>query len=239
MARTDTTPSKRTVSRARPVRQVLDTTMQTNTADGDRAYWERHARGYDRSLRVLNANLGRMQALTADALHGAGRVLEVAAGTGILTTTIAASAREVVATDYSDAMVRTLEARIRDAALTNVRCERADLYDLRYAPGEFDAVVAANVLHLVPDLPAALSALRRVLAPGGKLIVPTFCHDEKLLSAIVSRAIALTGFPAYRRFSSASLCRALEENGLRVTRQERLDGLIPISHVEGVFQAGP
>jgi len=212
--------------------------MAKTTTDRDRAYWERHARGYDVSLRVLNANLGRMQALTADALRGAGRVLEVAAGTGVLTTTIAASAGELVATDYSDAMVRALEARVREAALTNVRCERADLYDLPYASGEFDAVVAANVLHLVPDLPRALDALRRVLAPGGKLIVPTFCHDETMVSAIVSRAIAVTGFPAHRRFSSASLRRALEEQGLRVTREERLDGLIPIGHVEGVFESG-
>lgn len=213
--------------------------MGKTTTERDRAYWERHARGYDVSLRILNANLGRMQALTAEAVHGAGRVLEVAAGTGILTMTIAATAREVVATDYSEAMVRTLEARVRKAAVTNVRCERADLYDLRYAPGEFDVLVAANVLHLVPDLPSAIDALRRVLAPGGKLVVPTFCHDETVVSAIVSRVIAVTGFPAHRRFSSVSLRNALEARGLRVTREERLDGLIPISHVEGTFAPGP
>ena len=37
--------------------------------------------------------------------------------------------------------------------------------------GGFDAVVAANVLHLVPDLTGALAALRRVVKPGGRVIV--------------------------------------------------------------------
>jgi ubiquinone/menaquinone biosynthesis C-methylase UbiE len=41
---------------------------------------------------------------------------------------------------------------------------------LRFDDGTFDAVVAANVLHLVPDLPGALAALRRVLKPGGRII---------------------------------------------------------------------
>lgn len=49
-------------------------------------------------------------------------------------------------------MVAALEQRVRDAGLMNVRCEQADLYALRFEDGAFDAVVAANVLHLVPDL---------------------------------------------------------------------------------------
>lgn len=207
-----------------------------NSAERDRTYWERHARGYDVSLRILNRKLPRLRELAAVAVHGAGRVLEVAAGTGVVTTAIATSAREVVATDYSEAMVRTLEARVREAGLSNVRCERADLYALSYEPASFDAVVAANVLHLVPDLDGAIAALCRVLAPGGTLIVPTFCHDETLASAVVSRVIALTRFPGHRRFSVTSLRRALEERGLRVRREEILGGLIPIGYVDGVFE---
>ena len=202
----------------------------------DRDYWERHARRYDASLRLLLSRpMPRMLELTSEAVRGCERVLEVAGGTGVVTTAIAQSAAAVVATDYAKAMVAILEQRVRDAGLSNVTCEQADLYGLRYAPGEFDAVVAANVLHLVPDFAGALSALRRVLKAGGRLITPTFCHDETALSWVVSRALAVTKFPGHRRFTARALHAALEGAGLRITRAETIKGLIPIGYVEGTF----
>lgn len=202
----------------------------------DRDYWERHARRYDTSLRLLLGRpLPRMLELASEAVRGRERVLEVAAGTGVVTAAIAQSAAAVVATDYAKAMVTILEQRMRDAGLGNVTCEQADVYNLRYATGEFDAVVAANVLHLVPDLAGALSALRRVLKANGRLITPTFCHDETAVSWVVSRALAITKFPGHRRFTARSLRASLEASGLRITRSETLPGLIPIGYVEGTF----
>lgn len=201
----------------------------------DRDYWDRHASNYDRSMSLLGGPLPRMVELAGGAVRGAPRVLEVAAGTGLVTRALARSAGEVVATDYAEAMVGTLEARVRGEGLTNVRCEQADLYALRFEPGSFDAVVAANVLHLVPDLPGALAALRRVLKPGGLLVAPTFCHDETALSWLVSRVLGVTGFPGHRRFTARTLRDALEAAGLRVGRAETIGGVLPIGYVEGTF----
>lgn len=202
----------------------------------DRDYWDRHAKNYDRSMSLLGGPIPRMVELVGAATAGMERVLEVAAGTGLVTPTIAAGAREVIATDYSPAMVATLERRVRDAGVTNVVCEQADLYALRFEAGSFDGIVAANVLHLVPDLPRGLAALRCVLKQGGRIIVPTFCHDETALSWVVSRALAVTGFPGHRRFTVKSLQRAVEESGVVVGRAILLPGLIPIGYVEGRFE---
>lgn len=201
----------------------------------ERSYWDRHAKNYDRSMMLLGRPFPRMLELVGEAIRGADHVLEVAAGTGLVTRTLARSARSVVATDYADEMVASLKARVDSDGFANVACEQADIYALRFEPGSFDAVVAANVLHLVPDLPGALAALRRVLQPSGRLIVPTFCHDETRLSWVVSRALAVTGFPGHRRFTVRSLRESLEAAGLRVTRAETLAGLIPIGYVEGSF----
>ena len=200
-----------------------------------RGYWERNASRYDASARLIGRPLPRMLELVADAVDGADRVLEVAAGTGIVTTALAGRAKQVVATDYAAAMVEVLERRVRCEGLENVRCEQADLYALPFDEASFGAVVAANVLHLVPDLPGALDALRRVLRPGGRLIVPTFLHDETAVSWLVSRALAVTGFPGQRRFTSRSLCEVLESSGLRIDRFETIPGPIPIGYVEGRF----
>jgi ubiquinone/menaquinone biosynthesis C-methylase UbiE len=173
--------------------------------------------------------------LTESELRGTGDVLEVAAGTGLVTLPLARVARHVVATDYSQSMVDVLRRRIHEAGLTNVECSQQNLYELGFPPASFDAVVCANVLHLVPDLPGALAALKAVLRPGGKLVAPTYCHAETRASRAVSRVLALTGFPSQRRLSSRTLREALEHSGLRITRQETLPGLIPISFVAGAF----
>ena len=164
-------------------------------------------------------------------------MLEVAAGTGIVTSAIAQTSDSVVATDYAAAMVQALDQRVQVAGLKNVTCEQADIYALPYSAGEFDAVVAANVLHLVPDLPAALQAIQRVMKPGGLLVAPTFCHDETKLSRLVSRVLAVSGFPGHRRFTMQSLRSALEDNGLHVARAEILSGLIPIGFVAADFES--
>jgi phosphatidylethanolamine/phosphatidyl-N-methylethanolamine N-methyltransferase len=201
----------------------------------EQAYWDKHAKHYDRSMRLLGGPIPRMVALAANNVGGAGVVLEVAAGTGLVTTALAASAQQVLATDYAAAMVATLQARVSADGLGNVRCEQADIYALHYEPGSFDAVVAANVLHLVPDLPGAVAALRRVLKPDGRLIVPTYCHDETATSWLLSRLLAVTGFPGHRRFTAERLGAALTQCGLVVTEAETLPGLIPIGYVAGTF----
>jgi phosphatidylethanolamine/phosphatidyl-N-methylethanolamine N-methyltransferase len=207
----------------------------TNSPDAGRAYWERHASRYDASFKALDRPFARMLERTAEAVRGAPQVLEVAAGTGLVSAVLAPQVAELVATDYAENMVVLLAQRMRDRGLDNVRCERADIYALRFAPASFDAVVAANVLHLTPDLPGALAALRRVLKPGGRLIAPTFCHDQTALSWIVSRLLAITGFPGRRRFTVSTLCVSLRAAGLEITHSELIPGIIPIGYVEGTF----
>jgi phosphatidylethanolamine/phosphatidyl-N-methylethanolamine N-methyltransferase len=199
----------------------------------DRDYWDRHAKHYDRSMVLLGGPIPRMAALAADAVRGSRRVLEVAAGTGLVTTSLGRAAQEVIATDYAAAMVATLESRVKAEGLTNVRCEQADVYALRFERGSFDAVVAANVLHLVPDLEGALAALVRVLEPGGRLVVPTYCHDQTMPSRALSRLLAVTGFPGHRRFTVQKLRTAVERSRIHATHVEVLPGLIPIGYVDG------
>jgi ubiquinone/menaquinone biosynthesis C-methylase UbiE len=202
------------------------------TEETGRGYWERHATNYDRSMRVLGGPLPRMLALTTAAVRGCARVLEVAAGTGLVTVAVAPVVGQLVATDYAEAMVASVRRRVEALGLGNVRCERADVYALAYEDAAFDAVIAANVLHLVPDLAGALAALRRVLKPDGKLIAPTFCHDETFGSRVLSRALAVTGFPGARRFRARSLEDALRAAGFEPSRAETIPGVIPIAFVE-------
>lgn len=100
-------------------------------------------------------------------LAAPGRVLEVGCGMGELAEWIARDAGcEVVATDQSERMVELTRDRGLDARL-------ADVQDLPFADGEFDAAVAAWMLYHVADLERGLTELSRVLKPGGTLVATT------------------------------------------------------------------
>jgi ubiquinone/menaquinone biosynthesis C-methylase UbiE len=198
-----------------------------------RAFWERTAARYDRSMLLLGGPLEAMLPLVAAEVAGLDRVLEVAAGTGLVTRALAPEAGSVVATDYAEAMVARLENRVRDDGLDNVEVRQLDLLDLDGSE-QFDAVVAANVLHLLPDLDGALNALVRALRPGGRLIVPTYCHDETAWSRATSRVLGLVGFPGQRRLTLAHLVEVLDAQGLGLRQAVLLPGLLPIGFVSAM-----
>lgn len=208
--------------------------------DRDRHFWERKAPQYDRVAKgVFGRPLPRVLELTASSVSGADTVLEVAAGTGLMTAVIAPRVRQVVATDYAESMLAILRERMKSAGISNVVVEHRDIYALGYSPHTFDVVVAGNVLHLVPDLERALDALCQVLRPGGTLVTPTFVHDETALARVASRVLAnVLGQPMHRRFSTASLRQAVERRGFRTTRAETIPGLIPIAYLESVLERG-
>jgi ubiquinone/menaquinone biosynthesis C-methylase UbiE len=207
-----------------------------NVTESARDFWEKTASRYDRVTKgLLGRPLPRAAELTASAVAGADRVLEVAAGTGFLTAAIAPRVGRVVATDFADNMLAILRDRMARANISNVETARRDIYELGYPPGSFDAVVAGNVLHLVPDLDRALQSLGNALRPGGKLVVPTFVHDETLRSRVLSRVFGAF-MVMHRRFTAASLRHALERQGLRVVRAETVPGPIPIAFVEAVSE---
>ena len=201
--------------------------------DEARRFWERQAASYDRSMRLLGGPMPRTLELVAEVTRGADRALEIACGTGLVTAAVAPGVRELLATDYADAMVEQTRARMDALGLSNVRCEPRDVYALGEPAESFDAVIAANVLHLVPDLERALAAMHEVLRPGGRLVVPTFCHDENAVSRLVSWGMSWVAFPASRRFDLAGLVTAVERGGFTVDCREAVPGLLPVGFVAG------
>ncbi len=104
------------------------------------------------------------------ALPGAGKVLEVACGTGISTDHLWRALgpdTEIVATDLNDAMLAY--AKEKRGALAGVRYERADAQALPFGDETFDAVVCQFGIMFFPDKAGAMAEFARVLRPGGIL----------------------------------------------------------------------
>lgn len=105
----------------------------------------------------------KRRALLAEAR---GRVLEIGAGTGANVGLYPEAVTELVLTEPEAPMAR----RLRERAGPGARVVEAPADALPFDDDAFDTVVCTLVLCTVPDLPAALAEIERVLAPGGRLL---------------------------------------------------------------------
>ena len=104
-----------------------------------------------------------------------GRVLELGCGTGLLwRDNLERIPRRwsVTVTDASQGMVQEAEQSLLDPGL-DFTFQKVDAQSIPYEDDSFDAVVANHMLYHVPDLARALSEIRRVLRPGGRLYATT------------------------------------------------------------------
>ena len=94
---------------------------------------------------------------------------DLGTGTGHTAAALAPFVRRVIAVDESTAMLKA--ARHRAGDLPNVELRVGTLEALPIPDGELDAALLLLVLHHAPDPAAVLSAARRALRNGGKLLV--------------------------------------------------------------------
>ena len=100
-------------------------------------------------------------------------VLDAGCGAGLFTVEVARMVGEqgtVHAVDIQAPMITRAKARIAGAGVTHlVHLHQCGLYDLPLADDSVDMALLVSTLGEVPDKPAALSEMRRVLKPGGRL----------------------------------------------------------------------
>ncbi|MER7579612.1 class I SAM-dependent methyltransferase [Kitasatospora sp. NPDC097691] len=143
-------------------------------SDADRRWSESMPTAYEQYLvPVLFRPFAEDLAARAVALHPR-RILELAAGTGVLTSELLAAApsAEVTATDLNEAMVAFGADRAPGAVWRQADAQRLPFPD--GADGGFDLVVCQFGVMFFPDRVAAFTEVRRVLAPGGRFLFTTW-----------------------------------------------------------------
>ena len=196
-------------------------------------FWDRVAWVYDVFANGINRRANRaMCAAVAAHIGPEDEVLECACGTGLLTGVIAARCRALTATDFSEKMLAQAERKY--ANCRNVRFAQADITKLDYPDGRFDAVVAANVIHLLDEPLQALRELDREKKPYifvGLVCVRQAYQGQGYMRRVMEMAFAegdRLGIPVILETDARSKCDKYLHLGMELagTRRFGTHGLL-------------
>lgn len=183
--------------------------------------------------RYLNQTLPVLQR-SANVQSGE-QVLDLACGTGELVRRVhgAVPGAEIVGVDLAPAMVERARSKLGERS--GLRFEQGDVHALPFGDEAFDAVVCANTFHYFTQPEQVLAEARRVLRPGGRLVLLDWCRDFwtcRVMDAVLSRID-----PAYQTcYTLGELESLVEATSLRhrYDFRYRFDGVWGMMVVEAV-----
>ena len=132
---------------------------------------------YDRMNRVMTAGLDqswRSRAAERARLEPGMKALDLCCGTGDLSLMLAERVGpegEVIGADFSQPLLDLALVKAKDEGLRQVHFKWADALALPFADESFDALTIAFGARNLADLDQGLSEMRRVLVPGGRLVI--------------------------------------------------------------------
>lgn len=143
-----------------------------------RSYFDRVAAAFGEQILPGRTWEGLARALLQ--LAPRGRYADLGIGDGLLTLMLSEVAKSVTAVDISPEMLAQLRARAAKQGITNIETVEGEIEDLPLPDGSFDVVVLSQALHHAVHPARALSEARRILVPGGRLLViDLLAHTEE------------------------------------------------------------
>ncbi len=200
-----------------------------------RSVFDSVAGQYDLMNDLMSAGTHRLWkrfTLAQTGLRPGQQALDVAGGTGDIALGLAQQVGTeglVVLTDINAAMLERGRDRLLDSGvLSQLRCVQADAENLPFPDGSFHCVTIAFGLRNVTDKPAALRAMRRVLKPGGQLLILEFSQLANTALQPVYDAYSFKVLPLLGRVIAhdADSYRYLAESIRKHPDQETLAGMM-------------
>ena len=189
-------------------------------------FWDKVSPLYDLFENVYNRKVyNGTGEMVAELIKSDDKVLECACGTGAISTYIAAKCKSLIATDFSDGMLKQASKKCRK--YHNVTFRKADITKLEFDNKSFDKVVAGNVIHLLLEPEKALHELERVVKSGGKIIIPTYINMSKGTGKAAVKFIKLLGANFKRQFDFDSYKQFFADKGYSSVEYNIVDGRMP------------
>lgn len=159
--------------------------------------------------------------------------LDVACGPGLVVAAFARVVRHATGIDLTPAMIARAETIARERGLTNVDWRTGDVQALPFADDSFSIVTSRFAFHHMRDPGAVLHEMRRVCAPGGRVVLADVVASEDASKAAAFDRMELLRDPSHVRALGLEEMRELfRTSGLAepvLTRYElksELEGLL-------------
>ena len=172
--------------------------------------WNLYAPIYEKAMRADRKCYKFMYHRVKSQIVGK-EVLEIATGPGLLAKHVAPAAKRMIATDYSEGMIKD---------------------------DSFDVVIIANALHVMFEPEKAVKEIERVLRKDGLLIAPNFVsHNKGIISRIWSNILKLAGIKFEHQWSGKEYIIWLKKNGWKILHNKLLPARISLMYVECIKRA--
>lgn len=139
------------------------------------------------------------QLVVAAALRGHERVLDAGCGAGHTALALAPGAAHVTAIDLATAMLAQGQRLADERGLTNITFQPGDVEALTFADASFDLVTSRYSAHHWPHPQQALAEFRRVLRPGGRVLLADVVGYDDFVCDTHLQAIELLRDPSHVR----------------------------------------
>jgi len=204
-----------------------------------RAFYDKIAGVYDLLAERSEQPVRRAGLKMLDARPGE-RVLEVGFGTGHCLVDLARAvgpSGKVFGIDLSDKMVQAAQKLVQDNELgERVELVAGDALRLPYESGSLDGIFMSFTLELfdTPEIPSVLAECKRVLRPGGRIVVVGMSRvsPDGLMTGIFEWTHR--HFPNYLDCRPILVRRALEDAGFEITASEIAKMWVNVEIVRGV-----
>jgi SAM-dependent methyltransferase len=141
-------------------------------------FFDRHARTWDDLARTLLPIPDYRERLLRRIPTGIS-LLEVGVGTGGLLSELSGRATTVIGVDHSPAMLEEARRRLAQQGLGNIDLRLGEMTHLPLPDASVGCVVANMVLHHAAEPGAVVGEIRRVLTPGGVIVVADLARHER------------------------------------------------------------
>jgi ubiquinone/menaquinone biosynthesis C-methylase UbiE len=210
--------------------------------------WNKSSAGWKKWDDLMMNFLKPMNAEMIQMLHinDADIILDVATGTGEPGLTIASLLKKgkVIGTDLAEEMLSVASQKANDLGIENFETVCCDASALPFENNTFNAITCRLGFMFFPDIQVALQEMRRVLKPGGRLVISVWDISEKnswinaSMETMISR-LGLTPSPGapglFRCSQDGFMTNEMINAGFKNIKENKLKGLLKCGTIENYW----
>jgi ubiquinone/menaquinone biosynthesis C-methylase UbiE len=184
-----------------------------------RKAWDKQAPKYDKQIGWFERHLFGEDNRPWACSRARGDVLEVAVGTGLNLPFFAPDVR-LTAIDLSPGMLDIARKRAADVG-RNVDLREGDAHNLPFPDGSFDSVVCTLSLCNIPDVDRAVAEMKRVLRPGGRVVLVDHIRSSSKVVFAIQKLIEFVSVRIDGDRMTRRPSEQVEAQGFEIEERER------------------